>query len=234
MAPDRSESRFEEVSRRAFLKRSALLGAAVLVPGALITACGGSDESVFGSTTTTGATATTLAATTTSTSQQTTTTTSVATNSGDSVPASAQMAIDFAYQVTSSQGPAHNPYVAVWIEDQDGELVTTIALWLLQSQKGLRWVNELRRWDSVDGSSETIDTVSSATRTPGDYSLLWDVTDSDGAKVAAGDYFVCIEAAREHGPYSLIREQVTLGTEPLDLTLGGDGELADATVTYAV
>lgn len=149
------------------------------------------------------------------------------------IPDSAQLTVDFTYAVTS-QGPAKNPYVAVWVEDAGGELVATVALWLLQSQKGVKWLNELRRWDSVDGSSETIEMISSATRTPGDYQLLWDGLAMDGSRVQAGEYYVCIEAAREHGPYSLIREQVNLGSDGFDLTLANDGELTDATVSYSV
>ena len=139
------------------------------------------------------------------------------------------MVVRFTYAAADSER-VRNPYIAVWIEDAEGELVDTIALWFLQSQKGTRWLNELQRWSSVDGSSTTIDTVSSATRTPGDYALTWDLTDADGRPVPAGDYHVCIESAREHGPYSLIREQVTLGDGDVTTELPPDGELRDATI----
>lgn len=210
-----------------------MLGTALVVPGALISACAGDQDVFASSSTASSAVTTTTAASVASSETSANTTSTVETVSGQLIPASAQMSIDFTYSVTS-QGPAKNPYVAVWLEDADGDLVATVALWLLQSQKGLRWVSDLRRWDSVDGSSETIDTISSATRTPGDYQLLWDGGGVDGSLVAAGEYFVCIEAAREHGPYSLIREQVTLGSDGFDLALPDDGELTDATVSYSV
>lgn len=41
---------------------------------------------------------------------------------------------------------------------------------------------------------------------------------------------MCIEAAREHGPYSLVRGQVTLGDGDVTTELTPDGELSDATI----
>jgi len=126
----------------------------------------------------------------------------------------------------------NNPYVAVWIEDSGGNLVNTLGLWYLQNQKGTRYLNELQRWSSVDGSSNTLDTVSSATRTPGDYALVWKLTDTAGKAVGAGSYFVCIEAAREHGPYSLIRQLFTLSSASFKTDLSTQGELTNATIAY--
>ena len=76
------------------------------------------------------------------------------------------------------------------------------------------------------------DTISSATRTPGDYALVWKLTNSDGAAVAPGPYFICIEAAREHGPYSLIRQPFTLGATPFTTDLPAQGELTHASIAY--
>ena len=42
---------------------------------------------------------------------------------------------------------------------------------------------------------------------PGAYKIVWDGNDDKKAPVVQGDYFVCIEAAREHGPYEIVREQ---------------------------
>ena len=48
--------------------------------------------------------------------------------------------------------------------------------------------------------------------------------------VALGDYFVCIEAAREKGPYQIVREQVTVGAAPFAKPLAAKGELQDVSV----
>jgi hypothetical protein len=45
---------------------------------------------------------------------------------------------------------------------------------------------------------------------------------------------VCIEAAREHGPYELIRESITLGTRPMQKSLADKGELTAASVAFSV
>lgn len=225
---DVQRSRYAAVSRRAFLRRVA--GAGVVAVG--VAACGHDDAAVFaegggtGDTeapTTTGPTATTGAPT-----EVPTTTEPPTTTEAPAAEIEGEMTVRFTYAAAGSR--VRNPYVAVWIEDADGALVDTIALWFLQSQKGMRWLDDLRRWSSVDGSSITIDTVSSATRTPGDYALTWDLTDVDGRPIAAGDYHVCIEAAREHGPYSLIRQEIVLGSGDVTIEPNPDGELSDATI----
>lgn len=227
-----TESRFEAVSRRAFLKRAAAFGAVALFPG--LAACGSdADQFAAGAGTTTTAAfgeLTTAATQLPSTTQPLGITTS-ATPTGAPTAPGTQMLITFSYVAAGDGlGRVRNPYVAVWVEDSDGELVDTISLWYLQTQKGARWLPDLRRWYAVDGGESTVDTISSATRTPGDYSLAWDATGLDGSSIEQGEYFVCIESAREHGPYSLIREPVVLNGEEFALELQDDGELTNATV----
>ena len=228
-------SRYREVTRRLFLRRAAqAVGAAAVLPW--LTSCGG-DAEVFATTTTVpgdepqaqaAVSSSTAAPTTTSTTTSTTTTT--ATPDTGSVVAG-EAVIAFSYVAAETSGRVLNPYVAVWIEDSGGELVNTVALWFLQSQKGLRWLDDLRRWYSVDGTDQTIDQISSATRTPGDYTVVWDLTDDQGLPVVSGEYYICIEAAREHGPYSLIREPVTLSPDLGSVELTDDGELQNAVIS---
>lgn len=232
-------SRYAAVSRRAFLARAASIGAGA----AALAACGRDDAAVFsqaGSTTTAPGgldddlhvTAVdhhldpaSSASSTTSTAPATTTTAA----SGDAVHG--ELVTRFTYAVRSSGGRVNNPYVAVWVEDADGRLVDTIALWYLQSQKGNRWLPELRRWYPASSSTRS-QVVSAATRAPGSYSVTWDCTDTSGQAVPAGPYSLCIEAAREHGPYSLIRQSITLGGQPFTVDLPANGELSDASATF--
>lgn len=227
MTTDRfGESRYREISRRAFLRRSAALGLTVAIPSAILAACR-SDAATFDNGT---AVSTTAPGSTTTSTPTTAPTTSAAAE--PTIPTGGELVVDFTYDAAStSPGAVKNPYIAVWVEDQAGELVATIALWFLQSQKGLRWLGDLRRWATVDGATSTIDTISSATRLPGKYSVVWDGTDTDGNPISQGDYYIAIESAREHGPYSLIREQVTIGAESYTRTLEPEGELRDATVS---
>ncbi|MGD9796316.1 MAG: DUF2271 domain-containing protein [Acidimicrobiia bacterium] len=243
-----SESRLDHVARRTFLKRTAQLGAVLMVPG--LAACGSSDKDAFSSTTTKASSngaATTGSATTTAGSAATATTKATASTTAASKSAppagppltdAAKLTVDFTYAATGGGGRVQNPYIAVWLENEAEDLLTTISLWIANTPKGLKYVRELSRWYNAEnervsaGGTDAIDTISSATRVAGDYSVVWDGTDLDGARLTQGTYYLCIEASREHGPYELIREKITLGTEPLSLDLTPNGELTKAKATF--
>jgi thiamine biosynthesis lipoprotein ApbE len=126
------------------------------------------------------------------------------------------------------------PYVAVWIEDADKFPVRTLALW---HQKP-RWIPELRAWyhgDQARNSAEHRDitaSVSSATRPPGKYTLKWDGKDNNGKPVKAGVYTVNIEAAREHGTYQIIRQEMDFSGTPKHIDLKGGTEISAASLDY--
>ncbi len=237
--PARGRSRYAAVSRRSFLSGSAG------VAGVFLIGCGTGDDDAFA-----GATAETVP--TTSPSDQTTsgvatseTSVNQTTSPGPSVQAPKEGVLEGELVVAFSFTPEGggrilNPYVAVWIEDASGTLVDTLAVWYQQSEKGPRWLRDLKEWYSADqgriaaGGSDTIDALSSATRVAGAYEVVWDGTDSLDQPVSIGDYFVCIEAAREHGPYELIRELVTFDGSALVRALPDNGELTDASIDYQI
>jgi hypothetical protein len=231
------EPRFVRVSRRAFLARSAAVGGLLAVPAL---ACAKSDEEVFAAASSTTSSVTATAAPTTSTTSTTTrprtssTTTSSTTDappSGASFPSGAELVVDFTF-AASGGGRVNNPYIAVWVEDPDGNLVDTISLWFEQG-KGVRWLPDLRRWYAAsDGGDDT--TMSGATRVAGSYTVAWDGTDLDGQVVPAGDYVLHIEAAREHGPYELVTGDLTIGDQPFQITLAPSGELTAASAELKV
>ncbi len=224
-----SHSRFEAVSRRAFLRSSLATGALA----ALLAACGKSDAETFATPTTTSTTGGAGASDATAT-----TPTATVAPVGDPLPAGAALTIDFSF-TPQSGSRIRNPYVAVWLEDASGELVDTVALWY-QAGRGQRWLHELQRWYDADqtritaGGTDTVDIISKPTQQPGSYSVVWNGTGSNGAAVGQGSYFVCIEAAREHGPYQLIREAVTIGADAVSAALADQGELTGASITYVV
>jgi hypothetical protein len=227
-------SRYELVSRRALLKGAAVAGTLAFAPGL---ACAKDDKDTFSSTSATTAAPTTTAAAGSTTAAAKSSTTQAAATGGATLPASSKMAITFTFSPTGGSRIL-NPYVAVWIEDASGALVRTIGLWIKADKT--KYVNELKRWYTVDrariakGGTDTMASISSATKVAGAYSVVWDAKDDKGALVAPGAYFVCIEAAREHGPYELIREQLTLGTAPLTKTLADSGELTGASAAFTV
>jgi len=164
-----------------------------------------------------------------------TTDSSVTTTDGTSetttVPATTEMVVDFTYS-PSATGQIRNPYVAVWIEDTDGNLVRTISVWFEQSQKGTRWLSDLSQWASV--TDQVSSTVTGATRAPGSYSLVWDGTDDDGNLVAEGDYVLAIETAREHGPHSVTTATITLSGAATTVQLPDETEIVGASATVSV
>ena len=139
------------------------------------------------------------------------------------------MVVDFTFAAESS-GQVRNPYVAVWVEDADGNYVSTVAVWYEQSNKGMRYLDDLRAWIAAS-NGEVTSTSTGATRSPGTYSVVWDGTDIDGNLVAQGDYVLYVEAAREHGPYEITSAPITIGDAGFSVTLDDNGELVGLSAT---
>ncbi|MEZ5343087.1 MAG: DUF2271 domain-containing protein [Acidimicrobiales bacterium] len=157
-------------------------------------ACGNSDADVIAAATTVttdGSSTTRSSVSPADTSQSSETQTSEAQAAeapptGSALAASAELQIDFTF--SAEGGRIQNPYVAVWVEDAAGNLVDTVGVWYQQGPKGQKWVRRPARWYTAADSGQNGAELSSATRSPGDYSLLWDATSADGNKVAAGEY----------------------------------------------
>jgi FAD:protein FMN transferase len=131
-------------------------------------------------------------------------------------------------------GMARRPYVAVWIEDKDHFPVRTIALLFNK----YRYLPELRAWTRADrqrtlaGGGEITGTVSSATRPPGRYTFTWDGKDQRGKPVTPGPYTVWVEAAREHGSYEVLHEQMDFSAAPKQSQIPGTAELTSVALDY--
>ena len=84
-----------------------------------------------------------------------------------------EMEVEFEIARPSSGRRYRRPYVAVWIEDDDGFPVRTLCLFLMQRNPGPRWYRDLRRWYSGDQMRRMVDdrdligTISKPTRNPG-------------------------------------------------------------------
>ena len=122
------------------------------------------------------------------------------------------------------------PYVAAYVEDERGNLVKTLALFLMPG-KGERWWDALRRYYLL-GDVAAMRTLSGPTRPPGRYAVAWDGTDDRGRKVTQGVYHVCVEYAREHRPYELFREKVELLDKPFQKAYTLKGELKEVVLDY--
>ena len=144
-----------------------------------------------------------------------------------------ELAVDL--EIAAQEGARyHRPYVAVWVEDADGKEVRTLSAWLNTNGRGPRYIRELRRWSRAEndqrqsGGPDLVATVSSATRLPGRYTVTWDGRDEKGRPVDQGTYRVVIEAAREHGTYGVMQEEMTFGTKPAAVDLQGNTEIRGA------
>lgn len=159
---------------------------------------------------------------------------------GSIVPASAAawdpaLELVLNFELASAGGRrAKRPFLAVWIEDKDSFPVRTVALWF----HGNRWLPELRAWSHADHlratteGTQIADSVSSATRAPGKYTLKWDGRDAAGQLVPGGKYTLCLEVAREHGTHQLIRREVDFSDGAQHVELPGNAELASASLDY--
>lgn len=136
--------------------------------------------------------------------------------------------------VELAQTFGRRPYLAIWIEDKDRFPVRTLALWFDKT----RYLPELRAWYRGDRlramaeGSQIVDTVSSATRSPGRYTFKWDGKDGHGKLVAPGTYTVNIEAAREHGTYQVMRQDIDFSGTPRHVDLPANTEVAAAALDY--
>ena len=104
----------------------------------------------------------------------------------------------------------HRPYLAVWLERPDQSHVADLAVWYdtkLKDKEGEKWLKDLRQWWRRSGRSleMPIDGVSAATRAVGSHTLKYSAGQAPFQSLAAGDYRLVVEAAREVGGRELLR-----------------------------
>ena len=108
----------------------------------------------------------------------------------------------------------------------------------ISDKNGEKYLPELKRWHRNDRkrkattNKDIISTVSSPTKRPGTYNVLWDGTNDNGETLDAGEYYICVESAREDGPYNLVRGRVNIGASAFKETFIGNAELGDVHIDY--
>ncbi len=129
-----------------------------------------------------------------------------------------------------SAGTYHNPYVAMWITDENRTLIRT----LLVLGTETRWREEnyiyWRRFGRND--AKLVDSVSRPTRAPGQYSIIWNGLDDAGKKVPQGKYILSIEASREKGGHTVQSLELTLGADGAVVESKPDGEIGRVRASY--
>ncbi|HKQ11037.1 MAG TPA: DUF2271 domain-containing protein [Rhizomicrobium sp.] len=142
----------------------------------------------------------------------------------NNAPWPAGFSLDIEYEVPKLDTNAyHNPYVAIWITDENRTLVKT----LLVLGRENRWREEnyiyWRRFGRND--IKLVDSVTRPTRAPGRYSLAWDGVGDDGRRAPQGKYVLNIEASREKGGHTVQRVELALGPDGVTVEGKPDGEV---------
>jgi hypothetical protein len=141
----------------------------------------------------------------------------------------AGQSLDINFELARFEGRARRPFVAVWIEDEKHKPVKRIAVWYNKP----RWLPDLRSWFAAKREVEfDAASVTGATRGAGQYTLVWDGKNDAGEYVPLGKYTVFIEAAREHGTYQLIKQEMKFNGKSASQTLPGGEEMTAASLVY--
>lgn len=117
--------------------------------------------------------------------------------------------VEISFDYVKKQGPGSNQY-AVWIENEKNEVVKTLFVTSFTTKGRVRegqpikrgytyrpacvptWVTNAKAADMTDTE---LDAFTGATpKESGKQTFIWDFTDSEGKKVAKGNYKVCVEA----------------------------------------
>lgn len=159
---------------------------------------------------------------------------------GDDADAASKPGLHVWFKLERPKGSRYRrPYLAVWLEDEDGFPVKTATLWWQTEQPGPRWHRDLTRWyrnnrmRKLVEKTDLVDGISGATRGPGDYETHFDGTDNSGKPLPPGKYTLCLEAARENGTYKIIRKPIQWGDQAIARTeLKGNIEIAKAAFSY--
>jgi thiamine biosynthesis lipoprotein len=129
-----------------------------------------------------------------------------------------------------SAGTYHNPYVAMWITDENRNLVRTLLV--LGHDARYREENYIYWRRFGRNNARLVDSVTRPTRAPGQYSIKWDGLDDAGRKVPQGTYILTIEATRERGGHNVQRLDLTLGADGAVVEAKGEGEVGRVRASY--
>lgn len=140
------------------------------------------------------------------------------------------------YQVTVAvELPAVNakryrkPYTAIWIEDDKGKAVRTLAVW----GNSPKYLKDLGDWWKIGkGDSDLVKAVTRATRGPGKYDLAWDGKDDKGNVLPQGTYTVRVEIHREFGDHVRQAGKIECKDKPATVKMDKNSETAETVVEF--
>lgn len=104
----------------------------------------------------------------------------------------------------------HRPYLAMWLEKPDQSFVANLAVLYDVKKKengGAKWLKDMRQWWRKSGRElqMPVDGVTGATRAAGEHTFNFAGNKTPISNLAAGEYQLVIEAAREAGGREVVR-----------------------------
>jgi FAD:protein FMN transferase len=121
------------------------------------------------------------------------------------------------------------PYTAVWVEDDKGKAVRTLAVWG-NSPKYLKDLNDW--WKIGKGDNDLVKAVTRATRGPGKYDLVWDGKDDKGTALGQGTFTVRVEVHREFGEHLRQSGKIECKDKAATEKLPKNAETAETVIEY--
>ena len=131
----------------------------------------------------------------------------------------------------------HRPYVAIWLEKADQSFVGNLTVWYdykLKDGEGTKWLKDLRQWWRRSGREleMPVDGLTGATRAPGTHQVTFPLDKAPLSGLAAGDYQLVVEAAREVGGREILRIPFQWPPKaPATLNAPGKDELGAVTLS---
>ncbi|MCI1187020.1 DUF2271 domain-containing protein [Hymenobacter sp. DH14] len=143
-----------------------------------------------------------------------------------------EVALSLELATPEGGGRVHRPFVAVWVVDSKKKPVRQVALWYNKP----RWLHDMSYWyaaynEQFAAGNANLSSTTSATRSPGKYTLKWDGKDDQGNLVPQGSYTLMVEVAREHGTHQLMKQEIN-SKKPQHFDLPANEEVASAAVDY--
>lgn len=89
--------------------------------------------------------------------------------SASALPAGKELAIAYTYAASDAGGRAHNPSMAVWIEDPGGAALRTLEVSFEQGGRGRKYLHDLVRWydaDQIRQIAGGVDVTTTVSRRP--------------------------------------------------------------------
>ncbi len=121
------------------------------------------------------------------------------------------------------------PYTAIWIEDDKGKAVRTLAVW----GNSPKYLKDLSDWWKIGkGDTDLVKAVTRATRGPGKYDLAWDGKDDKGKALPQGTYTVRVEVHREFGAHLRQSGKIECKDKPTSVKLDKNAETAETLIEF--